>query len=131
MYYLLLYIWHIDVYCVKGLWCCFPITSLFFIYSMMGLLIYKYEPLWQEVSVKFLIFKWPLKPVGLFLIFLVLKICKWIWILKTCFITHLNCWWEKKITSIFHTLRANSHTFKPNSLCQRWLKLSSTQQWVV
>ena len=32
---------------------------------MMGLLIYKYEPLWQEVSVKSLIFKWPLRPVGL------------------------------------------------------------------
>ena len=26
--------------------------SLSFIYSMKGLLIYKYEPLWQEVSVK-------------------------------------------------------------------------------
>ena len=31
----------------------------------MGLLIYKYEPFWQEVSVKPLILRWPLKPVGL------------------------------------------------------------------
>ena len=51
--------------CVKGLWCCFPIPSLIFNYSMMGLLIYKYEPLWQEVSVKSLILRWPLRPVGL------------------------------------------------------------------
>ena len=29
-----------------------------YIYSMMGLLIYKYEPLWQEVSVKSLILRW-------------------------------------------------------------------------
>ena len=33
----------------------------------MGLLIYKYEPFWQEVSVKFLIFRWPLRPVVLLL----------------------------------------------------------------
>ena len=31
----------------------------------MGLLIYKYEPFWQEVSVKSLILRWPLRPVGL------------------------------------------------------------------
>ena len=59
---------HIDCYCVKGLSWCFAIPSLIFIYSMMGLLIYKYEPLWQEVSVKSLIIKWPLRPVGLFFI---------------------------------------------------------------
>ena len=41
----------------------FPIPSLIFIYSMMGLLIYKYEPFWQEVSVISL--RWPLRPVGL------------------------------------------------------------------
>ena len=34
---------------------------------MMGLLIYKYEPLWQEVSVKSLILRWPLRPLGLLL----------------------------------------------------------------
>ena len=55
---------HIGWYCVKGLWCCFPIPSLIFIYSMMGLLIYKYEPLWQEVSVKSLILRWPWRSVG-------------------------------------------------------------------
>ena len=34
---------------------------------MMGLLIYKYEPFWQEVGVKSLILRWPLRPVGLLL----------------------------------------------------------------
>ena len=56
---------HIDSYCVKELWCCFPIPLLIFIYSVMGLLICKYEALWQEVSVKSLILRWPLRPVGL------------------------------------------------------------------
>ena len=56
---------HIDCYCVKGLWCCLPIPSLIFIYSMMRLFIYKYEPLWQEVGVKSLILRWPVRPVGL------------------------------------------------------------------
>ena len=46
---------------------CFPIPWLIFIYSMMRLLIYKYEPLWQEVSVKSVILRWPLRPVGLLL----------------------------------------------------------------
>ena len=59
---------HIDCYCVKGLWCCFPLPSFIFIYFMMGLLIYKYEPLWQEVSVKSVILRWPLRPVGLLFI---------------------------------------------------------------
>ena len=35
---------------LRGLWCCFHIPSLIIIYSMMGLMIYKYEPLWQELS---------------------------------------------------------------------------------
>ena len=65
VFFLSINILHIDCYCVKGLWCCFPIPSLIFIYSMMGLLIYKYEPFWQEVSVKYLILRWPLRPVGL------------------------------------------------------------------
>ena len=56
---------HIDCYCVQGLWCCIPIPWLIFIYSMMRLLIYKYEPFWQEVGVKSLILSWPLRPVGL------------------------------------------------------------------
>ena len=34
---------------------------------VMGLLIYKYAPLWQEVSVKSLILRWLLRPVGLLL----------------------------------------------------------------
>ena len=41
------------------------LTLSFIIYAMMGLLIYKYELLWQEVSVKSLIPRWPLRPVGL------------------------------------------------------------------
>ena len=32
---------------------------------IMGLLMCKYAPFWQEVRVKYLIFKWPLRPVGL------------------------------------------------------------------
>ena len=35
---------------------------------MMGLLIYKYEPFWQEVIVKSLILRWLLRPVGLLLL---------------------------------------------------------------
>ena len=34
---------------------------------MMGLLIYKYEPFWHEVSVKSLIFRLLLRPVGILL----------------------------------------------------------------
>ena len=35
LYYLLLINkFHIDCYCVKGLWCCFPIPLLIFIYSV-------------------------------------------------------------------------------------------------
>ena len=52
MHYLLHYLnkQHIDCYCIKGLWCCFPVPLLNFIYPMMGLLICKYEPFWQEIS---------------------------------------------------------------------------------
>ena len=39
-----------------------------FIYSMIGLLICKYEPFWQEISVESLILRWLLRPVGLFVI---------------------------------------------------------------
>ena len=35
---------------------------------MMELLIYKYEPFWQEVCVKSLILGWPVRPVGLLLL---------------------------------------------------------------
>ena len=37
---------------------------------MVGI-IYKYEPFWQEVSVKSFILRWPLRPVGF--LFLLLK----------------------------------------------------------
>ena len=36
---------------------------------MMGLLIYKFQPFWQEVGEKSLILRWPLRPVGLLHIF--------------------------------------------------------------
>ena len=36
-----------------------------FIYSIIGLFIFKYEPLWQKVSIKSLILRWLLIPVGL------------------------------------------------------------------
>ena len=39
---------HIDCYCIKKLWCCFPMPS--FIYFMMGLFICKYESFWQEYN---------------------------------------------------------------------------------
>ena len=49
-----------------------------FTYSIIGLLIYKYKPLWQEVSVKSLILRWPLRPVGLlFYSMMGLLICKY------------------------------------------------------
>ena len=35
-----------------------------FLNSMMCLLICKYGPLWQEVSVEFLILRWPLRPMS-------------------------------------------------------------------
>ena len=40
-----------DSYCINRLYCSFPLALLIFIYSMIGLLICKYEPFWQEVSV--------------------------------------------------------------------------------
>ena len=36
-----------------------------FIHSMMGLLICKYDPFWQEINVESLILRWLLRPVGL------------------------------------------------------------------
>ena len=47
----------IDCYYIKGLYCNFPLTLLIFVYSMMGLLIYKYEPFLQDVSVESLILR--------------------------------------------------------------------------
>ena len=40
---------------------------LIFIYSMMWQLICKYEPFIQEVSVEYLILRWPLRPLGILL----------------------------------------------------------------
>ena len=61
---------HIDCYCVKGLWCCFPIELFFYIYYYIdAVLICKYAPFWQEVSVKSVIVMWPLRPVGLLFFF--------------------------------------------------------------
>ena len=55
----------IDSDCINRLYCSFPLPSLIFIYSMIGLLICKYEPLWQDVNVQSLILRWPLRPIGL------------------------------------------------------------------
>ena len=44
----------------------YTIVDLIFI-IIMGLLICKYAPFWQEFSVKSLILRWPLRPVGLLL----------------------------------------------------------------
>ena len=44
---------------------CFPMLLLIYIYSMMGLLIRKYQSFWQEVSVESLILGWLLRPIGL------------------------------------------------------------------
>ena len=58
---------HDDHNCIKGLYmeCHLPKPLLIIIYSMMELLICKYEPFWEEVSVEFLILRWPLRPVDL------------------------------------------------------------------
>ena len=59
----------VDSYCtcINRLYCSFPLPLLIFIYSMMELLICKYEPFWQEVNVQYLILRWPLRPMGLLL----------------------------------------------------------------
>ena len=38
----------------------------FFIYSIMGQLICRYDLFWQEVRVESLILRWPFRPLGLF-----------------------------------------------------------------
>ena len=58
---------HIDWYCIKGISWSLSRPLLVLINSMMGLLICKYEPYWQKVSVDFLRLKWPLRPVCLLL----------------------------------------------------------------
>ena len=63
---------HIDCYCIKGLWCCYAIVDLL-IYFMMGLLMCRYGPFWQKVSVDSRILRWPLRPVALLINFLKLK----------------------------------------------------------
>ena len=44
----------------------FFLCHYWFLFSMMGQLICKNEPFWQEVNVKCLILRWPLRPMGLF-----------------------------------------------------------------
>ena len=53
-------------------------------YSMMGLLKYKYEPFWQEVSVKCLILSWPLKSLVSFSF--------WIIVMYVLVPYKLSCW---------------------------------------
>ena len=56
---------------------------------MIGLLIYKYEPFWQEVSVKYLLLRWSLRPVASCFFELVISACLLVffaWNLETkCF----------------------------------------------
>ena len=54
---------NIDCYCIKGLWRAF--LCYFFLFYYDVLLICKYEPFRQEVSVESLILRWPLNPMGL------------------------------------------------------------------
>ena len=69
---------HIDSYCINRLYCSFPLPFLIFIippanevvYSMMELLICKYEPFWQEVSLQSQILRWPLRTMDLLFNFL-------------------------------------------------------------
>ena len=65
-------------------------TIVDFIYSMMGLLIYKYEPLRQEVSVKSVILRWPLGPVGLlfYIFFLIMPILFYVSIWIEIYLLH-------------------------------------------
>ena len=61
MHYLLLFRYTVHwCFCIKGFLFCFPLPLLIFIYSMMRMLICKYELFWQEVSVESMILRWPL-----------------------------------------------------------------------
>ena len=57
----------IDSDCFNRLHCSFTLSLLIIILNLMGLLICKYEPFWQEVSVESLILRWPLRSMGLLL----------------------------------------------------------------
>ena len=57
---------HIICYCIKELQYSFPMPLLIFIYLMIGLLIYKYEPFFQEFSAVSDI-QVTVRPVGLLL----------------------------------------------------------------
>ena len=94
---------------------------LIFIYSIMGLLICKYQPFWQEVGVESLILRWLLRPVGLLFfcsITLKLKHCNisvdWTqhaasrWTITCCsaiysgWITKISSDWMESTSSPFH-----------------------------
>ena len=57
---------HMYCYSINGWKCSFRLPMLILICSMIGLLICKYEPFKQEVSV---ILRWPLRLAGLLFIF--------------------------------------------------------------
>ena len=66
----ILFVWRVSIYSkmiafvLRGYDTAF-LSHCSFNYTMMGLLICKYEPFWQEVSVESLILRWPLRPVSL------------------------------------------------------------------
>ena len=68
---------------------------------MMGLLICKYEPLWQEVSVKSLILRWPLRPVG-FLFHYNIRIWNYQPLYAECILKVDNSYLLTKDTSFVH-----------------------------
>ena len=92
MYVFLLYQYYTShwCYCVKELWCCFPIQWLIFIYYNNGAVDMQIC-FWQEFSVKSLILGWPLRPVGL----LSFKV----YLINSRFRYKQSIFWEKDIST--------------------------------
>ena len=55
----------IDCYCINGKWCCYPMSLLIIIHSMIDLLLCLFDSFWQEDSVEFMILRWLIRSVGL------------------------------------------------------------------
>ena len=68
---------------------------LILIYSIIGQLICKYEPFWQEVSVKSVILRLPLRPFGPLVAFVKRTLSKHLYI-------HLHAWWHISAPYIMH-----------------------------
>ena len=84
---------HIDCYCIKRIFCCFPtMPLLIFIYSMMWQVICKYEPFWQEVSVVSLILRCPLRPLDILFLFSTNLWRTWTFFLEDSFSSNCAFW---------------------------------------